>query len=177
MPPDSLALAAEKQVARIYRPERGQQQHKKTREVNEYALWCIENGLWSEARLHLEQGLQQDSLAASLHNNLGIAYERLGQEEKAREAYRKARALNPGKKAYKINFQLFEERQRTGRTDSLEVKTETPAAAPDSSQLFEQQQWAGRPDSLEVKTETPAAAPDAPPDSSEKTHPPGHKGE
>ena len=148
VPPDSLAPAAENQVARIYRPERGQQQHQKTREVNEYALWCIENGLWSEARLHLEQGLQRDSLAASLHNNLGIVYERLGQEKKAREAYEKARGLSPGKKAYRVNFQLFEQRQRTDRTDSLGVQTEAPEGAPD-----------------------------APPDSSEETHPPGHKGE
>ena len=118
--------AAQADIAQIYRPERSRKRQETIRQVNEYAFWCIENNMWNEARSHLEQGLQQDSLSASIHNNLGIVYERLGLVEKATAAYKKARALNQVKKAYAINLQLFEQRQAV-QTDS----TETPEAEPE----------------------------------------------
>ena len=89
-------------------PERAEQ--KDIAQINEYALWCIQNGMWKEAKLHLEQALQQDSLVASLHNNLGIVYERFGQDEKAEAAYERARLLNPHKEAYLANIQYFNRR-------------------------------------------------------------------
>lgn len=88
------------------------------RQVNEYALWCVENGMWKEARLHLEQAASRDSQAASLHNNLGIVYEHLGLEEEATAAYRRAQALRPGQEAYRSNLQRLENRHRAPR-DSL----------------------------------------------------------
>lgn len=82
------------------------------RQVNEYAFWCLEKGLWNEARLHLEQAVERDSLAASLHNNLGIIYERMGLEDKALAAYGKAWDLSPRKKAYRDNLEKLRRRQR-----------------------------------------------------------------
>ncbi|MBI2503912.1 MAG: hypothetical protein HYW07_11855 [Candidatus Latescibacteria bacterium] len=88
------------------------------RQINEYAYWCIGKGLWQEARLHLEQAAQRDSLSASYHNNLGIVYEHLGLEEQAAAAYRQAQALRPGQEAYQANIRHFEHRQRAALPDS-----------------------------------------------------------
>ncbi len=94
-------------------PQRQDQQRRNIEEVNRYALWCIENAMWNEAQSHLERALAQDSLSASLHNNLGIVYERLGMTDKARDFYHRAQALNPDKKAYMANLSYFQERQKT----------------------------------------------------------------
>jgi tetratricopeptide (TPR) repeat protein len=88
------------------------------KQVNEYAYWCIGKGLWQEARLHLEQAVQRDSLTASYHNNLAIIYEHLGLEEQAAAAYAQAQALRPDQEAYQANTRLFERRQRVAHPDS-----------------------------------------------------------
>ncbi len=88
---------------RAYESRTGEDRERVER-VNEYALWCIERGLWEEARIHLEQAVAVDSLSASLHNNLGILYERLGEREKARAAYEFAARLAPGKRLYQANL-------------------------------------------------------------------------
>lgn len=87
-------------------------------QVNEYAFWCIGKGLWQEARLHLEQAAQRDSLTASYQNNLAIIYEHLGLEEQAAAAYHRAQALWPDQEAYQDNIRQFESRQRVARPDS-----------------------------------------------------------
>lgn len=88
------------------------------KQVNEYAFWCIGKGLWQEARLHLEQAAQRDSLTASYHNNLAIIYEHLGLEEQAAAAYHRAQVLQPGQEAYLANIRHFENRQRVVHPDS-----------------------------------------------------------
>ena len=94
----------------------------RVRRVNEYAFWCLDRDMWDEARIHLENAVQIDSLAASLHNNLGIVYERLGQRDEARARYRTAADLNPGRPLYEANLQrlhaALEQPQRTF-SDSL----------------------------------------------------------
>ena len=90
---------------------RTRNQKEKVERVNEYALWCIENGMWKEARLHLEKALAADSVSASLSNNLGVVYERLGEREKAELAYRRARALNPRREAYRSNLRQLQGRK------------------------------------------------------------------
>jgi tetratricopeptide (TPR) repeat protein len=102
------------------------------KQVNEYAFWCIGKGLWQEARLHLEQAAQRDSLTGSYHNNLAIIYEHLGLEEQAAAAYQRAQILRPDQKAYLANIRHFEGRQRAAHPDS--------AAAPqtDSTQTDQQ---------------------------------------
>lgn len=79
--------------------------------VNEYALWCIENDLWEEARLHLEKAQTADSASASLANNLGVVYERLGKRDDAEVAYRRARDLNPRREVYTKNFRRLQDRK------------------------------------------------------------------
>jgi hypothetical protein len=81
----------------------------RVKQVNAYALWCLEREMWAEALTHLEQAVAKDSLAASLHNNLGILYERLGEPERARGAYERALVLQPGKKAYQSNLRRLDD--------------------------------------------------------------------
>jgi hypothetical protein len=82
------------------------------KQINEYAFWCVENGLWKEARTHLEHAIEQDLPSASLYNNIGIVYEHFGEEEEALEAYRRAYALNPKQRHYRGNIDLLERRWR-----------------------------------------------------------------
>ena len=90
---------------------RSRRQKENVERVNEYALWCIENGMWKEARFHLEKALAADSVSASLSNNLGVVYERLGEREEAELAYQRARALNPRREAYRANLRRLQGRK------------------------------------------------------------------
>lgn len=60
----------------------------------------------------MERAIAADSLAASLHNNLGIVYERLGQTDKATNYYQQALALNPDKEAYQANLKKMQTRKQ-----------------------------------------------------------------
>ncbi|MDA0337741.1 MAG: tetratricopeptide repeat protein [bacterium] len=104
---DSMAVrlsAAALAARRTAYAARTDAERDRVRRVNEYAIWCVERGMWDEARIHLEQAALRDSLAASLHNNLGIVYERLGQRDDARIHYQTAADLNPGRPLYRVNL-------------------------------------------------------------------------
>ena len=88
------------------------------KKVNEYVLWCIRQGMWGEAQHHLEQTVRTDSLSASLHNNLGIVYERLGERQKAAAAYNRASQLNGDNEVYRLNLQLLEQSGRFEHGDT-----------------------------------------------------------
>ncbi len=131
-------------VTEIKRTKRSRNRQQEVRQINEYAFWCVEKGLWNEARLHLEQAVERDSLAASLHNNLGIIYERLGLEEKAMAAYGKAWNLSPKEKAYRNNLELFERGRRAlpdsaVQIDIIELDAQ-PELSPASGSAAEAQQ-------------------------------------
>ena len=87
---------------------RDRDQRERAKRVNEYAYWCVKKGLWDEARIHLEQAVVLDSMSASLHNNLGILYEREGARGKALGEYEMATHLQPGKRLYKINLRRLQ---------------------------------------------------------------------
>lgn len=104
---------------------------REVRRVNEYAWWCVDQGLWNEARSHLERALAQDSLSASLHNNLAIVYEHFGQHEQAVQYYQKAQELNPGQALYAANLKRLEQLREagadtTGQLDLLDFRDRTP---------------------------------------------------
>ncbi len=107
----------------VDRPKRSRQQLRDIEQVNKYALWCIENAMWNEAQSHMERALAQDSLSASLHNNLGVIYERLGMTDKAAEFYGRARALSPAQEAYAANLRHLQQYQQASldSTDSLDI--------------------------------------------------------
>ncbi len=111
LPEADVQVYMEADTTALPSPHRSGKEYRATKQVNEYALWCIDNGMWNEARSHMERALTEDSLSASLHNNLGIVYERLGQTDKATRFYQRALALSPGKNAYQANLQKLQNRQ------------------------------------------------------------------
>ena len=102
LPPDQSLIEAH--------AKRSRSQEETTRQINEYAYWCIENNMWDEARLHLERAVSEDSLSASLYNNLGVIYERLGKTDQADSAYARATALLPDRGAYEANLMRLRDR-------------------------------------------------------------------
>lgn len=124
---------------RSQRTERTRKQAESTRQVNEYAFWCIDHSMWNEARSHMERGLAQDSTSTSLHNNLAIVYEHFGQTEKAIEFYRRAGDLNPKKERYQANLHRLEKLQQvvndtSGKIDIFDLKRRTPGTRRDPYQ-------------------------------------------
>ena len=60
----------------------------------------------------MERALQEDSLSASLHNNLAIVYEHLGKADRAGDFYRRALDLNPAEEAYRSNLNNLRNRRQ-----------------------------------------------------------------
>jgi hypothetical protein len=106
-------------------------------EINNYALWCIQHGMWKEARTHLEKAATTDSMTASLQNNLGLVYEYLNLDEKADVAYQRATALNPDQGIYRENYRRFRRATHTERKAREEAKTlpDTVKAVTDTTSL------------------------------------------
>jgi tetratricopeptide (TPR) repeat protein len=65
---------------------------------------CARAGLWKEAIFRWERALQDTEEKAIIYNNLGIAYEKLGEKEKALEQYKKSLSLDPDNKYTKRNL-------------------------------------------------------------------------
>jgi len=116
VPPESLRPAGRTSEDRAF-----------VKQVNEYAFWCVERELWDEALIHVEHALTQDSLAASLHNNLGVLYEQSGRQEEALVAYERATQLG-SKDVYRANLVHLEERIRESNAipDSTTPQGDTP---------------------------------------------------
>ena len=70
---------------------------------------AAQQGLWREAMFRWEKILKDHPDNARLHNNLGVAYESLGQFERARKEYEDARRLDPDNKEIRDNFESFQE--------------------------------------------------------------------
>tara|TARA_B100001250_G_scaffold411377_1_gene439895 strand:- start:21220 stop:21867 length:648 start_codon:yes stop_codon:yes gene_type:complete len=80
--------------------------------INSYALWCIDNNMWKEARSHIQRGLEIDSLSASLHNNMAIIYEQAGKIDSAQWHYQRALSLKPDETPYKSNLLRMKSREQ-----------------------------------------------------------------
>lgn len=75
---------------------------------NNYAVNCLQTGLWNEAKLHLHKALTIDKNKAAIYNNLGVVYEYFNLNDKAKEAYAKAVELCPEEMIYQKNLISFE---------------------------------------------------------------------
>jgi len=85
----------------------------------EFGITVAQKGLWKEALLRWERATQIDPAYAAAYNNLAVAYEQMGQIEKARQAYEKAVELEPSNDLIRQNYDLFKEiNDRASRPDS-----------------------------------------------------------
>jgi len=80
-----------------------------------FGISVAQRGLWREAIYRWEKAVELDPSYAAAFNDLAIAYEHEGQQDKARKAYEKAIELDPNNAEIKQNFELFKEiNDRTG---------------------------------------------------------------
>jgi Tfp pilus assembly protein PilF len=103
------------------------------KEEMRFGVEAAEHGLWREAIFRWEKFLKDHPESARLRNNLAVAYESLGQFDKAEEQYRKAGELEPNNKEIKDNFESFQElykavRQRQAPPAPSPADAATPPA-------------------------------------------------
>jgi Tfp pilus assembly protein PilF len=89
---------------------------------------AAQRGLWREAEFRWEKILKDDPDNARVHNNLGVAFESLGQFERARKEYEEARRLAPDNKEIRNNYDSFQELCKAIKSCRGEPQA-TPAAA------------------------------------------------
>jgi len=96
---------------------------------------AAQRGLWREAAFRWEKVLKNDPDNARVHNNLAVAYESLGQFDRARKEYEEARRLATDNKEIRNNYESFLEFCRVVKTCGGEpVATPgTGAASPSAS--------------------------------------------
>lgn len=89
--------------------------------LNEYAISCIQKGLWTEARFYLERANFPES--AAVCNNLGVVYEQMGKKQEAEAFYKKAIELD-GQSVYYKNLSLFSGKPIKGQSVKKSVSAE-----------------------------------------------------
>ena len=71
---------------------------------NQFAIRAAQAQLWNEAVFRWKQVIDVDPENAKAYNNLGVAYEALGNIDEAVAAYQRATELEPGNKYYRLNY-------------------------------------------------------------------------
>ena len=75
-----------------------------TEAYNQFAIRAAQAQLWNEAIFRWKQVINIDPDDAKAHNNLGVAYEAVGNMDEAVTAYQRAAELEPGNKYYRLNY-------------------------------------------------------------------------
>jgi type IV pilus assembly protein PilF len=75
----------------------------------EFGIEVALKGLWEQAANQFEKAVAIDDTYAAAWNDLAIAYETLGEFDKARTAYEKAISLDAGNTFFRDNYDLFRE--------------------------------------------------------------------
>jgi tetratricopeptide (TPR) repeat protein len=113
------------------------------REQIRFAAEMAQKGNWREAILRWERVLAEDPHNPRLHNNLAVAYETLGEYDKAEEEYQRALKYDPHRKEIRENYalsqnfyNLYRKNGETPAPDAADGEPPGPdeaAADPDSS--------------------------------------------
>ena len=83
----------------------------------DFGVKMAQRGLWSEALFRFRQAERHQPGNARVLNNMAVAYEALGQFEKALEYYQNAIKAAPGDRELKRNYSRFVEFYRAFRPD------------------------------------------------------------
>ncbi len=73
-------------------------------DYNRFAIKAAEVGLWNEAIFRWKQVLVIDAENSKAYNNLGVAYEALGETEEAVSCYQRAAEIAPDNQYYRLNY-------------------------------------------------------------------------
>jgi hypothetical protein len=143
--------------------------------------------LWREALFRFQRAVQIDPANAMAHNNLAVAYEGIGDFEKARASYVEALRLDRGNAYIQKNYSRFVEfstknkkRERKGdeKGDAAARSTESatpsvPATTPPETPAQPKNEPPGTP---EPPASTPGTAPENPPVPTAPPPPPPNPG-
>ena len=100
-----------------------------TEAYNRFAIRAAQAQLWNEAIFRWKQVINIDPDDSKAHNNLGVAYEAVGNMDKAIAAYQRAAELEPDNKYYRLNYRRCRIHLRRSGVDdeaALHVEEEEP---------------------------------------------------
>jgi type IV pilus assembly protein PilF len=90
----------------------------RSREQVAFGIEVAQLGLWQEAMYRWSKAVQLDPESATARNNLAVAYEQMGEFDRANEEYEHALELEPNNVYIRQNYELFREAyERKKRTD------------------------------------------------------------
>ena len=99
----------------------------RTEAYNRFAIKAAQAQLWNEAVFRWKQVINIDPEDAKAHNNLGVAYEALGNIEEAIASYQRAAELEPSNKYYRLNYRRCRiHLRRSGQGDENIPELEEP---------------------------------------------------
>ena len=101
-----------------------------TEAYNRFAIRAAQAQLWNEAIFRWKQVINVDPDDAKAHNNLGVAYEAVGNIDEAIAAYQRAAELEPGNKYYRLNYRrcrIHLRRSGLDDEDASQLEEELPA--------------------------------------------------
>ena len=75
-----------------------------TEAYNQFAIRAAQAQLWNEAIFRWKQVINIDPDDSKAHNNIGVAYEAVGNMDAALTAYRRAAELEPDNRYYRLNY-------------------------------------------------------------------------
>ena len=100
-----------------------------TEAYNRFAIRAAQAQLWNEAIFRWKQVINIDPDDSKAHNNLGVAYEAIGNMDAALAAYQRAAELEPDNKYYRLNHRrcrIHLRRSGADDEDTLHEEEETP---------------------------------------------------
>ena len=100
-----------------------------TEAYNRFAIRAAQAQLWNEAIFRWKQVINVDPDSSKAHNNLGVAYEAVGNMDAAVTAYQRAAELEPDNKYYRLNYRRCRiHLRRSGIADENTLQSEeTPS--------------------------------------------------
>ena len=100
-----------------------------TEAYNRFAIRAAQAQLWNEAIFRWKQVINVDPDDSKAHNNLGVAYEAVGNMDAAVAAYQRAAELEPDNKYYRLNYRRCRiHLRRSGIADEDALQSEeTPS--------------------------------------------------
>lgn len=97
----------------------------------EFGVQMARKGLWSEALFRFRQADRARPNDGRILNNMAVAYEAVGQYEKALECYQKALRADPANRELKRNYSAFSQFYQAFRPVEEDEEAEAQQAQPE----------------------------------------------
>ena len=98
-----------------------------TEAYNQFAIRAAQAQLWNEAIFRWKQVINIDPDDSKAHNNLGVAYEAIGNMAAALTSYERATELEPDNRYYRLNYRrcrIHLRRSGGDNADALQIEVE-----------------------------------------------------